>query len=291
MAISLFHLTFCLSICVPLIASSNTSIPIPPEPIYCNYVKYLSTGCPPESHRVCHNSTAVCQCDPTGVLPIPLGDQCLDLRHIDQSCVVSAQCSKSAKNPLFCYHFDLNLKRLIELNESVALDLRQKHNKTIEGFCRCDDNHYYDYADNQCVHKSDQKDVQSFIDQFFCSQCPLIDENSRCDPKSGRCLCTEEFVKNANGKCARKRHFYERCGPTDECIDSNTYCEPMVGQCICEDGFYPDQNKKLCLKGRQLLEKCAQHHECTYLYGYCDPNRNECFCDPKDSVSGEQWLH
>ena len=58
----------------------------------------------------------------------------------------------------------------------------------------------------------------------------------------------------------------------------------MVGQCICEDGFYPDQNKKLCLKGRQLLEKCAQHHECTYLYGYCDPNRNECFCDPKDSV-------
>lgn len=290
MAISLLSLTqtlYCLSICVPLISSFNTSSLlslIPLEPIYCDYAKYAPTGCAPGSHRVCQNTTATCRCDPSGALPIPLADQCLAVRNIDQSCVVSTQCSKSAKNQLFCFHFEPNIKQLIELNESVALDLKRKLNQTVEGFCRCDNNHYYDYADNQCIHKSNAKDVQSFIDQFFCSQCPLIDENSQCDPKSGRCLCKEAYIKNANGKCAPKRFFYERCGALDECIDSNTYCDQTVGQCICEEGFYPDHNKKLCLKGRHILDKCAQHHECTYLFGYCDPNRNECSCDPKDSV-------
>ena len=268
---------FCL--CLPSIVSINSTA------IQCNYEKYGSIGCPDESHMVCNNVTNYCQCNQSSEFRINFGDtQCLPIRNIDQKCLTSDQCSKSSKSNLFCYFLGNNQQKLTKLDTKLALDLKKKLNKTVEGFCGCDDQHYYDYEENQCIYQDTDQDIKPFLEEFFCKQCPVIDPNSHCNQKTQTCDCNNGFIKNSYGKCVPKRHLYEKCGHSDQCVVENSYCEQIVGQCLCEFGYYHDFRKHLCLEGRELHEKCTAHHECAYQFGYCDPNSWKCMCDPNESI-------
>ena len=270
---------FLLSICLPLIASINST------QIQCNYEKFGLIGCPEESHLICNNETNFCHCNQSSDYRISFGDiQCLPERNIDQKCFTSDQCSKTAKNQLFCYFLGTNQQKLTKLDTKLALDLKQRLNKTIEGFCRCDDHYYYDYEENQCIYQNPDQDITPFLEEFFCKQCPIIDANSHCNQKLQTCDCNHGFIKNSFGKCVPQRHLFERCGHSDQCVVANSYCEPNVGQCLCEYGFYRDFNKNLCVEGRHIHEKCAIHQECAYQYGYCEPSTSKCLCDPSVSI-------
>ena len=279
---------FLITICLPLIVSTNvsTNVSINTTKIQCDYQKYGSEGCPPDSHMVCNNATKYCHCNESGQYGISFGDdQCLQSGlNIDEKCYVSSQCKTLEKYQLFCFVFDPILQKVVKLENSFALDLKQRLNKTIQGFCRCDDNYYYDYEENKCLHSDAEEEVAPFIDDIFCKQCSLLDQNSYCDRKRNSCLCKKGYHKNGFGKCTPTRFLYEMCTQSDECVISNTYCESIVGQCICEDGYYADRRKQLCRVGKALYEKCGQTSECTYIWGYCDPKENQCVCDPNTSV-------